>query len=149
MALPTIHGTGRLTRDPELRFTGQGAAVCTIDLAFNARRRDPASGEWVDGDVLFIRGTVFGQPGENAAESLTRGMEVTVTGRLRTQQWEDRSTGEKRTATTMLIDTIGPSLRTQTAKVAKAARTGGTAPADPGGPAPDPWPGGYGDAPPF
>lgn len=120
MSLPSMHGMGRLTAEPELRFAKSGTAVCTVPLAFNARRYDKERGEWVDGDVFFIRGTVFGDAAENASESYGRGDEVVVFGRLKTDQWQDRNTGEKRSATSMLIDAIGPSTRSGKAQVAKS-----------------------------
>lgn len=144
MALPTLTGTGRITHDPELRFASNGTAVCKIPLAFNARRKNQA-GEWEDGDTLYINGTLFGDRAETAAEHLARGVEVIVTGRLKTRQWEAQD-GQKRSATELLIDSIAPTLR---AAAKKAARATGPQPADA-----DPWAtpntgGGFSDEPPF
>lgn len=131
MALPTLQGIGRCTADPELRFTPSGTAVCSMQLAFNSRRKNPQTGEWEDGDVLFIRGTLFRQEAENAAETYARGMEVVVTGRVKLDQWEDRETGQKRSAPSLLIDSIGPSTKYATAKVNKVDRgRGGSGDAD-------------------
>src|SRR5690606_41729268 len=118
MALPTLHGVGRLTADPEMRFSPSGTAVCSLNLAFNSKRKDE-SGQWVDDKVFFVRGTLFRQEAENAAETYSRGMEVVVSGRLQTDQWEDKETGQKRSATSMLIDSIGPSTKFATAAVRK------------------------------
>lgn len=158
MSLPTMTGIGRATADPELRFAGNGTAVCTVNLAFNSRRKNPQTQEWEDGDVFFVRATAFKELAESMAESLTRGTEVVVTGRLKTEQWEDRSSGEKRSAVSLLVDGIGPNLRYATAKVSKAERSGGSgfgggskaaAPADdPWGSAPTPA-GSFADEPPF
>lgn len=133
MSLPTMTGVGRLTADAEVRFSPSGVAVGTVPLAFNSRRKN-AAGEWEDGDVFYVRGTVFKEAAEYVAESLSKGMEVVVTGRLKTDQWEDRQSGEKRTGVSLLIDSIGPSLRFQTATVNKADRNGAG-----GGSGPDPW----------
>lgn len=119
--LPTLSGTARLTADPELRFSPSGVAVVKVGLAFNSRRRNQA-GEWEDGDVFFVSGTTFKEHAEHIAESLWRGTEVVVTGRLKTHSWEDRASGQKRSTPELLIDTIGPSLRFATAKVSKAER---------------------------
>jgi len=136
MSLPTIHGVGRLTDDPELRFAATGTAICRLRIAFNQRKRD-ANGEWVDGDVCFLDGTLFRQEAENVAESLRRGDEVVITGRLKTNSYETRE-GEKRSRIELVIDSIGPSLRYATAQVQKMTRSGpGAAPAT--GPADDPW----------
>lgn len=134
MALPTLHGVGRLTADPELRFSQSGTAVCSMQLAFNSRKFNKQTNEWEDGDVLFIRGTLFHQEAENASETYSRGMEVVVSGRVKLDQWEDRETGQKRSAPSLLIDAIGPSTKSATARVNKVDRGGsgaawGSAPA--------------------
>lgn len=135
MTLPQMSGVGRLTQDPELRYAASGTAVLTVQLAFNSRRKNQ-QGQWEDGDVFFVRGTAFKQLAENAAESLSRGVEVHVSGRLKTEQWQDKQTGEKRSAVALLIDSIGPNLAYATAQVHKVERSSerpGAAPAD------DPW----------
>lgn len=124
MSIPPIFGTARLIDDPALRFAPSGMAVCTVRLAFNSRRKNQETGAWEDGDTLFVDGTVFKQEAENVAESLARGMEVIVYGRLKTERYETRE-GEKRSATKLMIDGIGPSLKFATAKVQKLARSNG------------------------
>lgn len=119
MSLPTMHGTGRLTAASELRFAKSGTAVATVPLAFNARRYNRESGQWEDGDTCFIRGTLFGDAAEHASETYGRGDEVVIIGRLKTDQWQDRNTGEKRSATALLIDSIGPSTRSAKAEIVK------------------------------
>lgn len=122
MSLPTLNGTARLIDAPDLRFSAQGTAVVKVRLAFNARRKDD-NGQWVDGDSFFIDGKVFGQHAQNLADSLDKGMEVVVSGRLKTEKWETRE-GEKRSGPSLLIDSIGPALRYATAKVTKASGSG-------------------------
>lgn len=124
MSLPTLSGTARLIDAPELRFSPQGTAVIKVRLAFNSRKKDPNTGEWVDGDSFFIDGKAFGQAAQNIADSLDKGMEVLVSGRLKTERWETRE-GEKRSAPALLIDAIGPSLRSATARVEKNGGGGG------------------------
>jgi single-strand DNA-binding protein len=124
MSLPTMNGTARLIEAPELRFSAQGKAVVKVRLAFNARRKDQQTGEWIDGDSFFIDGKAFDKAAENIAETLDKGMEVVVSGRLKTDKWETRE-GEKRSAAALLIDSIGPSLRSATAKVSKSGSGGG------------------------
>ncbi|HYZ09618.1 MAG TPA: single-stranded DNA-binding protein [Pseudonocardiaceae bacterium] len=115
---------GNLTADPELRFTASGAAVANFTVASTPRTLDRQSGEWKDGDALFLRCNIWRQAAENAAESLTRGMRVVVQGRLRQRSFETRE-GEKRTVVEMEVDEVGPSLRYATAKVNKVSRQGG------------------------
>jgi single-strand DNA-binding protein len=132
---------GNLTADPELRFTASGAAVANFTVASTPRKFDKASGQWQDGDALFMRCSVWRQYAENVAESLTRGMRVIVQGNL-VQRSYDTKEGEKRTVFELQVEEVGPSLRYATAKVNKAERQGGqqqrpaqqqTPPAD------DPW----------
>jgi len=115
---------GNLTADPELRFTPSGAAVANFTVASTPRMFDRQSGEWKDGEALFMRCNIWRQAAENVAESLTRGMRVVVSGRLRQRSYETRE-GEKRTVVEMEVDEIGPSLRYATAKVNKVSRQGG------------------------
>ncbi|WP_432111132.1 single-stranded DNA-binding protein [Streptomyces sp. YPW6] len=117
MALPTLTGIGRLTADPELRFTSASKAVASIPLAFNSRRLNRQTQEWEDGDVLYVRGTVWERLAENAAETLEKGMEVIVTGELRTESWE--KDGQRHERTALLIRSIAPSLAFATAVVSK------------------------------
>ncbi|WP_181442263.1 single-stranded DNA-binding protein [Streptomyces tateyamensis] len=119
MPLPTLTGTARLVADPELRITPNGAPVCTIRLAFNSRKQDP-NGNWIDGDTFWIRGTAWKQLAENAAETLAKGMEVIVTGELRTESWD--KDGQKHQQAALMIRSIGPSLTGATARVTKADR---------------------------
>jgi single-strand DNA-binding protein len=155
---------GNLTADPELRFTPSGAAVANFTVASTPRMFDRQSGEWKDGEALFLRCNIWRQAAENAAESLTRGMRVVVQGRLRQRSFETRE-GEKRTVVEMEVDEVGPSLRYATAKVNKVSRGQGAsggygASGGSSGGSDDPWSsappagagsgaGGYDDEPPF
>ena len=120
----TITVVGNLTADPELRFTPSGAAVANFTVASTPRIYDRQSGEWKDGDALFLRCNIWREAAENVAESLMRGSRVIVTGRLKQRSFETRE-GEKRTVFEVEVDEIGPSLRYATAKVNKASRSGG------------------------
>src|SRR5690606_8350011 len=169
----TITLVGNLTDDPELRFTPSGAPVANFRVASTPRTFDRQSGEWRDGDPLFMSCTVWRQMAENVAESLQRGTRVIVTGRLRQRSYETRD-GQQRTVVEVDVDEIGPALRYATAKVTKTQLSGGgfgggggaAAPqggGDPcattqpaaggaqagGGQGGDPWAGGDTDDPPF
>ena len=158
---------GNLVADPELRFTSSGQPVATFRVASTPRVRGQASGEWKDGDSLFLTCNVWRQAAENVAESLQRGMRVIVSGRLRQRQYETKE-GEKRTVYEVEVDDVGPSLRNASAKVARANRSsggygggqggqggqgGGQQGSPGGGRQEDPWAsdnsGGYSDEPPF
>lgn len=121
----TITVVGNLTADPELRFTPSGAAVANFTVASTPRIYDRQSGEWKDGEALFLRCNIWREAAENVAESLTRGSRVILTGRLKQRSFETKE-GEKRTVVEVEVDEIGPSLRYATAKVNKASRGGGS-----------------------
>jgi single-strand DNA-binding protein len=116
--------TGNLVDDPELRFTPAGQPVARFRVASTPRFRDNATGEWKDGDSLFLTCNVWRQAAEHVAESLTRGMRVIVSGRLRQRSYETKE-GEKRTVYEIEADDVGPSLRNASAKVNRVARSGG------------------------
>ncbi|MGO4188530.1 single-stranded DNA-binding protein [Pseudarthrobacter sp. TAF60_1] len=106
----TITVIGNLTNDPELRFTPSGSAVANFTIASTPRTFDRASSEWKDGETLFLRASVWREAAENVAESLTKGMRVIVSGRLKSRSYETKE-GEKRTVIELEVDEIGPSLR--------------------------------------
>jgi single-strand DNA-binding protein len=120
----TITVVGNLTDDPELRFTPSGAAVAKFRIASTPRTLDRQSGEWKDGEPLFLACNIWREAAEHVAESLQRGARVIVQGRLRQRSYETRE-GEKRTVYELEVDEIGPSLRYATAKVQKTTRSGG------------------------
>ncbi|GAA1457037.1 single-stranded DNA-binding protein [Nocardiopsis exhalans] len=115
---------GNLVDDPELRFTPSGAAVANFRVASTPRTFDKQSGEWKDGESMFLSCTVWRQYAENVAESLQRGMRVIVQGRLKQRSFETRE-GEKRTVYEIDVEEVGPALRSATAKVTKTQRQGG------------------------
>jgi single-strand DNA-binding protein len=115
---------GNLTDDPELRFTPSGAAVAKFRIASTPRTLDRQSGEWKDGEPLFLACNIWRDAAEHVAESLQRGARVIVQGRLRQRSYETRE-GEKRTVYELEVDEIGPSLRYATAKVQRMSRSGG------------------------
>ena len=159
---------GNLVDDPELRFTPAGQPVARFRIASTPRFLDKNSNEWKDGDSLFLTCNVWRQAAENVAESLTRGMRVIVSGRLRQRSYETKE-GEKRTVYEVEVDDVGPSLRNASAKVTRAQRSGsgygggqggggqggqGGQSSSGGGRQEDPWAsdsngGGYSDEPPF
>ncbi len=129
---------GNLTADPELRFTPSGAAVANFTVASTPRTFDKQSNEWKDGEALFLNCSVWRQAAENAAESLTRGMRVIVSGRLKARSYETRE-GEKRTVFEIDVDEVGPSLKYATAKVTKTTRSGSGGGGGFSGGGDDPW----------
>jgi len=94
---------GNLTRDPELRHTPSGTAVCNLRLAVNTRRKDE-TGQWVDKPNYFDI-TVWGNQGERCAQYLTKGRPVAIDGRLEWREWETPE-GNKRQAVDVVADSV-------------------------------------------
>lgn len=115
---------GNLTADPELRWTGNGAAVAGFTIASTPRTYDRNSGEWKDGESLFLRCSVWREAAENVAESLRKGMRVIAQGRLVQRSYETKD-GDKRTVMELLVDEVGPSLRRARAQVTRTNNGGG------------------------
>ena len=148
----TMTIVGNLVDDPELRYTPAGQPVARFRIASTPRYQDGRTGEWKDGDTLFLTCVAWRQLAENTAESLTRGARVIVTGRLRQRSYETKE-GEKRTVYEVQADELGPSLRNASAKVQKTTRTnGGRGDAAQHDDSTDPWassPADRSDEPPF
>jgi len=96
--------TGNLTRDPELRSTNGGLAICALRIASNTRRKDNQSGDWVDKPNYFDV-TIFGAQGENCARFLSKGRPVCVDGRLEWREYTDNA-GNKRQAVEIIADAV-------------------------------------------
>ncbi len=95
---------GNLTRDPELRHTPSGTAVCKLRIAVNTRQKDAATGQWGDKPNYFDV-TVWGNQGESCAQFLSKGRPVGVDGRLDWREW-DAQDGTKRQAVEIIADTV-------------------------------------------
>jgi len=111
---------GNVTRDPELRFTPSGQAVANFGLAVNRRWQNRQSQAWEEA-TSFFDVVAWGEMGEHAAESLSKGSRVLVEGRLEQRSWETDG-GERRSKVEVVADEIGPSLRWATAVVTKTER---------------------------
>jgi len=129
MADNTITLVGNLTRDPELRFTQGGRAVASFGIAVN--RRYQVNGEWQE-QTSFFNVVAWGQLGENAAASLTKGARIIVNGRLEQREYQTQQ-GEKRTVIEVNADEVAPSLRYATAQVERTSSGGGAPGGAPGG----------------
>jgi single-strand DNA-binding protein len=145
---------GNVTGDAELRFTPSGQAVANFTVASTPRHFDKNKNEWVDGDTVFIRCSVWREMAENVAETLLKGTRVIVTGTLKVRTYEtDKGKG---TSVECDVEEVGPSLKWASAKITRnQSSSGGGRPAqqsrNSGG---DPWggsggAGGFPDDPPF
>lgn len=113
---------GNLTADPELRHTSSGIPVAGFTIASTPRTFDRDRSEFVDGEPLFLRCSLWRQAGENAAQSLTRGMRIIVTGRLRQRTFDDKE-GVRRTTVEIDAEEVAVSLAYATAQVTKTYRS--------------------------
>ena len=112
---------GNLTDEPELRYTPNGASVVNFRVAHNPREFDRQTNEWKDGTPTYFRCQAWKEFAENISETLTRGMRVVVSGKLKTRAYKTKE-GEDRTVQELHVDNAGPDLRYATAKVTKAER---------------------------
>jgi single-strand DNA-binding protein len=112
---------GTTVRDFELRYTSGGRAVASAGVAQNDRFFSKEENKWVDGDANFFNVTAWGDLGEHAAECLTKGTRVIVTGKMKQRSYETAE-GEKRTVWDLIADDIGPSLKWASATVVKTVR---------------------------
>jgi len=97
--------TGNLTKDPDLRHTGGGTAVCELRVAVNSRRKDGQTGEWVDKPNYFDV-KVWGAQGENCATYLSKGRPIAVEGRLDWREWEAKDGSGKRQKVEIIANTV-------------------------------------------
>lgn len=95
--------TGNLTRDPELRHTPSGTAVCDLGVAVNEREKNSATGEWEE-RPNFFNVTVWGSQGESCANYLAKGRPVAIQGRLRYESWETE--GGKRSTVKIVAQVV-------------------------------------------
>ena len=159
MALPSITVTARLVDTPEIRFSQSGTAIAKLRLVSNSRRLNKDTNTWEDADVWWGRGTAFARTAEAIAEAnLQKGDLVTVRGDVKTDQWEDKDTGAKRSADEVIVREIGRALTPPKQQPggfgAPSAPSGGYSPAQAPQQQGDPWgaggrPGFGDDQPPF
>lgn len=113
---------GNLTADPELRTTSQGSAVCNLTIASTPRTYNRQTGQWEDGQSLFLRCSAWRDLATHCAQSLAKGMRVIAQGRLQQRSYQAQD-GSNRTVFEMQIDEIGPSLRYATTQVSRTSHT--------------------------
>lgn len=119
MIVATI--VGRLTADPELRFLPSGSAMAKMCIVHTDRKKDEATGQWVDdGEPLFLNAVAWRANAEGAANTLSKGDLVTAIGKLKARSWE--KDGVKRTGIEMTVDYIS--------KDVKAGKSSVSAPGD-------------------
>ena len=158
---PLITVVGNLVADPEPRVSQAGKSWVTFRIASTPRVRDRQSGEWSDGEALFLGCRAYGEYADNISASLTKGMRVIVQGRLTQRSYTDNQ-GQQRTSLDLEVEEIGPSLRWVTAQVTRAndkGQGGGfqqsqgqnnwPQPSNQGQPAPDNFSGGFDSDEPF
>jgi single-strand DNA-binding protein len=120
----TITVVGNITRDPELKFLNSGQAAVRRSVAVNSRWQNRQTQEWEE-RVSYFEVTGYGSMAENAANSLTKGTRVLVTGRLEQRSWETEN-GDKRSIVEINADEIAPSLKFATAVVTRTPRAEGS-----------------------
>ena len=120
MSATTTTIVGNLTRDPEIRYTREGQATCTLGVAANRRWQNRETNEWEE-STSFFDVVAWRDLAENVALSLTKGMRVIVTGRLEQRSWETED-GDRRFKVEIVADEVGPALRFATVDVHRVVR---------------------------
>jgi single-strand DNA-binding protein len=124
---------GNLTRDPELRVTPKGTAICQFGIAVNRQFKDD-SGATRD-ETTFVDIEAWGKQGELVSKYLSKGSLAMVEGRLKFDQWEDKTSGQKRSKLKVVLDNV-QFLSTRNSPAGGGG--GGAAPDEPGdGPSPE------------
>lgn len=132
--LPTTTLEGRLTADPELRFTPGGKGICSFTVVCSDRRKNDSTNEWEDVDPTFFRVTAWERLGENCAESLRKGDLVLVIGKLKQREYTTRDNEKRTSYQEVTANNVGASMLFRTIKH-NAVQRGSQQTA----PAPDPW----------
>lgn len=120
---PLITVVGNLVADPEPRVSQAGKSWVTFRIASTPRVRDRQSGDWSDGEALWLGCRAYGEYADNIAASLTKGMRVIVQGRLTQRSYTDNQ-GAQRTSLDLEVEEVGPSLRFATASVTRGQARG-------------------------
>lgn len=120
---PLITVVGNLVADPEPRVSQAGKSWVTFRIASTPRVRDRQTGDWSDGEPLWLGCRAYGEFADNIAASLTKGSRVVVQGRLTSRSYTDNQ-GQQRTSLDLEVEEIGPSLRFATAQVSRGASRG-------------------------
>lgn len=119
---PIVTIVGNVTSDPKLRYVNSGTAVADFTVASTPRTQNRQTGQWEDGEAMFVRCSVWRDYAEHVAQTLTKGMRVIVQGRMTVRTYE--SNGSRGTSIEMNVDEVGPSLRFATAQVTRATSGG-------------------------
>jgi len=104
--LNSVHLMGNLTRDPEVRHTPKGTAVCDISLAINRILPPEQEGGERREEVTYVDVTLWGKTAENAGQYLAKGRNVFVDGRLALETWEDKPSGQKRSRLKVVAESV-------------------------------------------
>jgi single-strand DNA-binding protein len=120
---PLITVVGNLVADPEPRVSQAGKSWVTFRIASTPRVRDRQSGDWSDGEALWLGCRAYGEYADNIAASLTKGTRVIVQGRLTQRSYTDNQ-GQQRTSLDLEVEEIGPSLRFATTQITRGQARG-------------------------
>jgi single-strand DNA-binding protein len=95
---------GNLTRDPEVRYTPKGAAVCDVSIAVNRKWKDEAGK--INEEVTYVEIVIWGKTAEHVGQYLKKGSSACFEGRLQQESWEDKTTGQKRSKLRVVAETV-------------------------------------------
>jgi single-strand DNA-binding protein len=116
--------TGNVVADVEPRISQAGKPWCSVRVASTPREKDRQSGEWRDGETMFVSIVLFGDYADHAVQSLSKGVRVTATGKLRQRSYTDNQGAERVSVELYDVEAIGPELRWASAQVTRAQQGG-------------------------
>jgi len=96
---------GNLGKDPEVRYTANGAAIANVTLATSESWKDKQTGETQE-RTEWHRVVMFNRLGEIAGEYLRKGSKIYIEGRLQTRKWQDKTSGQDRYTTEIVADSM-------------------------------------------
>lgn len=121
---PVVTIIGNLANDPEARISNAGKPWVTFRVANTPRVKDRQTGDYTDGEALWLNCRAFGELAEHIVASLAKGLRVIVQGRMTQESYE--KDGQKRVSINLEVDAIGPELRFATAQVTRGVRSQGS-----------------------
>ena len=105
-SIPTIQGFGRVVAQPEARYFENGNSVCKVVIYLNQKSKKDEQGNWVETPPLKARASVWGKQVESVVNTVKKGDPVFVSGSLEQEYWNDKKTGDLRTALAINSATI-------------------------------------------
>ncbi|MFF8817298.1 single-stranded DNA-binding protein [Leucobacter sp. NPDC015123] len=116
---------GNVVSEIEPRISQAGKPWCQVRVASTPRERDRQTGDFKDGETMFVTVKLFGDYADNAAQSISKGTRITATGKLKYRSYKDNQGADRQVIELDEIEAFGPDLRWATAQVSRKSGGGG------------------------